>query len=269
MESNLSWDKKLIWETLSGFSFLFVVLLTLYFIVNLVQFGLRLARGHRIANTSTPFGVKNTHAKREVLIVGDSTGVGTGADNAFKSIAGLILQDYPCVEIRNNSSNGAMVKDVIAQLDLINKQDFDLVLVQVGTNDILRFTPLHELVLSTENLLIKARSKGKHVIFMSAGNVGNAPAFFPPVNWVYTYRTLLVRNIFHKVSDKLGVQHVDLFKPRNEDPFLEDKSRYFAPDFFHPSAEGYRLWYSEIKKQTLLDLILGCIEENIPSQGYH
>jgi lysophospholipase L1-like esterase len=256
MESELSWDKKFIWEAFSGFSFCFIVLFTLYFVVNLIQFGLRLVRGHRLAQTSTPFEIKITHGKRGVLIVGDSTGVGTGAGNASKSIAGLIAQEYPYVEIKNNSSNGARVKDVIAQLDLIHRQDFDLVLVQVGTNDILRFTPLHDLLLSTENLLTKARSKGKNVIFMSAGNVGSAPAFFPPITWVYTHRTLLVRNIFHEVSSNLGVQYVDLFEPRRENSLLEDKARYFAHDFFHPSAEGYRLWYNEIKRQTLLDLII-------------
>jgi lysophospholipase L1-like esterase len=237
-----------------------IIILILYFSINLIQFGLRLARGHRIANESTPFEVKNPNAMRRMLTVGDSTGVGTGVNIPSQSIAGLIAQEYHCVEIINRAQNGAMVAQVIAQLDSVHGQGFDLVLVQVGGNDILRFTPLHDLQVSTYNLLKKARSKGRHVIFMSSGNVGNAPALFPPFTWLYTHRTLLVRKVFHDISGELGIQYVDLFKPRREDPFLADKARYFAPDLLHPSAQGYRLWYGEMKRQTSLDQILRCID---------
>jgi lysophospholipase L1-like esterase len=42
---------------------------------------------------------------------------------------------------------------------------------------------------------------------------------------------------------------VDLFHERDNDPFLKDPDRFFAPDYLHPSNDGYGLWYDALKSQ--------------------
>ena len=49
------------------------------------------------------------------------------------------------------------------------------------------------------------------VIFMGAGNIGIAPAFFPPVSWMYTERAREVRELSILQCRKNGVEYVDLF----------------------------------------------------------
>lgn len=216
----------------------------------------RIAKGRQLAEESVPFGIRIPKAEARILVVGDSTGVGTGADRPLDSIAGRIYQDFPFVEIINKSDDGAKIRDVLIQLNTAGDEKFDIVLVQVGGNDILRFTDLDRLKDLITIVLKAARQKSRNIIFISTGNVGLAPAFFPPISWLYTYRTRQVRAVFRKVSQKLHIEYVDLFKEKKDDPFLTGPEKFYAVDFLHPGSEGYRLWYEELKKQTSLISIL-------------
>ena len=159
-------------------------------------------------------------------------------------------REFPGVEIINLSRNGAKLKDTLGQLESVADSRFDIVLVQAGGNDILGFTDLGELKDTTRQVLQSARGKGKAVVFMTTGNVGLAPAFFPPISWILTARTREARAVFLDVSRESGVQYVDLFREKGNEIFLGDPDRYYTPDYLHPSSEGYRVWYEELKKQT-------------------
>jgi len=218
--------------------------------------GVRIHKGMKFAAASVPFDVRIPNANHRILVVGDSTGVGTGADRPQDSIAGRIFRDYPDVEIVNRARNGAKVEDVIEQLHNFVSQTFDIVLVQAGGNDILRFTDLDKLRRIIVEVLGAAENIGTHVIFISTGNVGSAPAFFAPVNWIYTRRTRKVRQVFMEEAGRAGVEYVDLFKEKKDDPFWQEPERFYASDFLHPGSAGYSLWYEELKRQTSLPSIL-------------
>lgn len=219
--------------------------------------GIRVNRGKEIAQASRPFELKNPAATHRILVVGDSTGVGTGAARPEESVAGRIAGEFPGVEIVNLSRNGAKLRDTLSQLESVADSRFDVVLVQAGGNDILGFTDLGELRDTTRQVLQSAREKGDSVFFISTGNVGLAPAFFPPISWVLTARTREARAIFLDLSKELGVQYVDLFREKGNEIFLGDPDRFYTPDYLHPSSEGYRVWYEELKKQTGIVEILG------------
>lgn len=219
--------------------------------------GSRIHRGTRIAKASRPFQLASPGAARRILVVGDSTGVGTGAARPEESVAGRIAEEFPGVEVVNLAGNGAKASDVVAQLQSVARAGFDIVLVQVGGNDILGFTDLGELRDAIRQALGKAGEKGRSVIFISTGNVGLAPAFFPPISWAYTAQTRKARSIFMDASRVLGVEYVDLFRERRDSIFATDPDRYYAPDYLHPSSEGYRVWYEELKRQTGMAAILG------------
>lgn len=219
--------------------------------------GIRINRGKEIAASSRPFERKNPSATHRILVVGDSTGVGTGASKPEESVAGRIAAEFPFVEVVNLARNGATAKDALVQLESVQSEPFDIVLVQVGGNDILGFTDLEELRGTTLQVLAKARERGKAVLFMSTGNVGLAPAFFPPISWLYTARTRQARAVFMDAAKTSGVQYVDLFREKGDELFLGDPDRYYTPDYLHPGSEGYRVWYEELKKQTAIAKILG------------
>ena len=236
--------------------FVLIILVCLYFVANTVQLGIRIYKGMKLADASTAYEINDSQARKRILIVGDSTGVGTGADDPTDSIAGRIAREFPFVEIVNRSADGARAKDVLEQLNSLEDNGFDMVLVQVGGNDILRFTDLNTLKNTVAEILHAAYQVAPDVIFMSTGNVGSSPAFFSPISWIYTDRTRKVRSVFLLISREKGVEYVDLFREREEDPFLEDPKRYFAADLLHPGSDGYGLWYEELRSQTSLVQIL-------------
>lgn len=232
-----------------------IIALSLVFEVLFLVYRIRL--GMDVAAKSTPFETKPKEPRGRVLVIGDSTGVGTGSADPGESVAGRIARDFPGVEIVNLARNGARAKDVPAWLAEAGSGFYDVILLQVGGNDILRFTSIDELRVSISEVLRTASAKAHRVIFISTGNVGLAPAFFPPLSWVYTWRTRSVRALFMEVAREQGAQYVDLFRERGHDLFLEDPSRYYAPDFLHPSGEGYGVWYRELRRQTDIDIVLG------------
>lgn len=233
-----------------------IVALVVVFHVSLLLW--RVHQGLAIAENSRSFEAHNPDAPVKILVAGDSTGVGTGARDPLDSIAGRIYRENPGVHITNRSGNGATARDILLKLQSEPEKDFTLVLVQVGGNDILRFTNLDTLSDVITRVLQSAATKGSHVIFMSTGNVGLAPAFPPPLSWIYTWRTRKVRAIFMEAAGTTGAEYVDLFRERREDPFLREPSLFYAADFLHPGSEGYRIWYEELKGQTsLMSLLVG------------
>ena len=236
---------------------LLLIVFGIVIVFELAFFISKVNTGRRLAEASAPFEVKIKEAKQRVLVIGDSTGVGTGASGPADSVAGRIARDYPRTEIVNRAQDGARVEDIPEQLRGFKSWEFDLVLLQVGGNDIIRFTDLGKLKDSITEALHMAADKGGKVIFMSTGNVGLAPVFFPPVNWIYSWRTQKARAIFMAVSKSEKVEYIDLFRVKEEDPFTKDPATFYAADKLHPGSEGYRLWYEELKRQSSIDRILG------------
>lgn len=226
-------------------------------VYELTMLGVRIRRGAEIAEASRPFERADPAAAHRILVVGDSTGVGTGAARPEDSVAGRIAGEFPGIEVINRARNGATAWETLAQLESVAASGFDIVLVQVGGNDILRFTDLGKLRNAIGQVLAKAREKGRTVIFIGPGNSGLSPAFFPPLSWVYTGRTRRVRTLFMDASGETGARYVDLFRERDSRLFPGDPDRYYSPDRFHPCSEGYRVWYEEMKTQAGLAGILG------------
>ena len=228
-----------------------------YTLFGTAMLGVRIFTARKLSDRSVPFQYSASPERYSILIVGDSTGVGTGAETPKDSVAGLILRDFPETTIENRAEDGAKFADVIAQLDDEITEQYDLILIQAGGNDILRFTPLETLGDNVGTLLKSAKERAHHVVFMGAGNVGNAPAFMPPLNWLYTSRTRKVRKLLMEIAEAEGVLYVDLFMERSDDPFIAEPERYNAADFLHPGSEGYRLWYEALKTQAHLDELIG------------
>jgi hypothetical protein len=76
----------------------------------------RVNKGRDLAKASVPFEVRVKEANRRVLVIGDSTGVGTGASDSADSVAGRIARDYPGTEIVNRAQDGDKVEDIFEQL---------------------------------------------------------------------------------------------------------------------------------------------------------
>ena len=196
---------------------------------------------------SVPYERTATLETERVLFIGDSTGVGVGATRPEDALAGRTAQDHPNWTIENLSVSGRKTAELIPVLTELGGQ-YDRVILQIGGNDITYFTDEKQLAEDIALVLREAKRLSTHVILLTSGNVGNAPILPRPLAFLWHRRTLQVRDIFMRASGEVGVTYVDLYREKRTDPFFLEPYRYHASDLFHPSSEGYGLWYEELKK---------------------
>lgn len=226
------------------------ILVCLVFVGNSMLLGLRIYKGVKLAENSKPFCVKPSQEGKRVLIVGGGIGAGAGAEKPSDSIAGRIAREFPSARIVNKSLGWARASDVLKQMRSVADEDFDLVLVQAGEEDVICFSGPDAVKTDVLEILHLASRKAPTVLFMGPGNTGLKPAFFPPISWVYTERAREFREMFILLAREAGVEYVDVFRERTDDPFLRSPAKYFAPDMLHPRNNGYAAWYEELKTQT-------------------
>ena len=214
----------------------------------------RIGQARELAQRSEPLQHAPADATLRLLIVGDSTGVGTGASDPQHSLAGLLAQAYSRLHIDNRARDGATFAQVIGQLEAATAR-YDLVLVQAGGNDVIRLRPLDAVRADIDRVAVLARARGGRVLLMPAGNVGNAPFFFAPVSWFMSSRARSMHGFVREAAARHEAVYVNLFKDKADDPFAQQPDLN-AADGLHPSDAGYRLWFDELMAQGQLAPVL-------------
>lgn len=221
-----------------------------YILIQGAMFFYRAQEGYALVRKTKPFERENKEGSPRILILGDSTAYGTGAESPERTTAGYFGRDFPGASIENLSANGAQIADVIRVLEnLPDTGPYDLVVVQAGANDVIYGTSLSLLPDRISHMLALARARSAHVVWLTAGNIGLAPIFPWPIDRYLTKRTLVLRDMALAASSKEEVIYIDLFNPRGKDPFEKDVPRFYAKDRLHLSGEGYAFWYSRIREE--------------------
>ncbi|MBP9761083.1 MAG: hypothetical protein KBD15_02495 [Candidatus Magasanikbacteria bacterium] len=209
--------------------------------------------GKKIAAKAVPYEQHPINPTHSILTIGDSSVVGTGATVPQTSVAGRLGAAYPQADIINLGVNGARLADIPPRLTAVKGQTFDLVLIHIGGNGIVRFTSFKEAEKNLTNLLMSAKQLSSTVVILHGGDIGSSTIFPPGFRYVLHKRSVRMRDIFIRVTQETETHYVDLFRSKQNDPFYLNPTRYYAPDFFHPSDAGYGYWYTEI--QTVLEQI--------------
>ena len=192
-----------------------------------------------------------------ILVLGDSTAYGTGATRSEDSIAGLMGERYPDYTVITKARNG-LTTIGLAQLleDWLGEEHYQLVLVQVGGNDILQSVATSTSMQTMEEVIHRVQQQTQQVVWMSVGNVGSAPAFLSNESRSSSLEAASVE--FHRaarqLADTVGVTYIDFFRARDVDPFVLESHLYMAADGLHPSSRGYQQWFDVL--QPVLDDVL-------------
>lgn len=192
----------------------------------------------------SPFEQKITNAPT-VLVLGDSTGYGTGATDAAYTVPGRLGRDF-AVTIENNSKNGRTIGE-LSEVTSDISENYELILLMIGANDVLQMSDIDTVETELREIISDLTPHTNHLVMISSGNVGGAPRFNSEKSADYEALTRKYRDMFLAVSNETSLQYVDLFLEPENDPFITDSESHIAVDGLHPSNVGYEHWYSKLK----------------------
>jgi len=221
-----------------------LIVIAFFLMLSLIQFA-KIRHAIEVGNYPLePWQQIKTNASYKVLFAGDSTAVGTGLLDNSKSTSGLLSHDYPNIDLENYSHNGLRLRGLAKTLKTIPDKKFDLAVLQIGANDIIFLTPMNQIKGDLKDVLKLAKHMAKKIIILHSGDVGESPLFIWPFKWIYTWRSLKVRD-FYRQSQDSQVSYLDIYT-------LNQGRNYngcYARDSLHLNEHGYAIWYGFIKNQ--------------------
>ena len=195
-----------------------------------------------------PYRLSSFDYRTTMLVLGDSTGAGVGAERPEDSVAGRLAAHLGATYVENYAESGAMVEDLFGQIKEAKLPEYDVILVQIGGNDILAFHDAKRTAVRLSEAFGTLPRAGR-MFLMCVGNMGGATLFPPPMRPFHT----LVNRAFHKEFERVAhgwhATYINLYDPFFKDPFLRDPQRYLSRDGLHPSSYGYGLWFDKLKAQ--------------------
>jgi lysophospholipase L1-like esterase len=230
-------------ENANFYIYNFIIVVVLFYALKMINI---LTSNKNLARRSSAYK-SAIESERKILILGDSTAVGTGADRPEDTIAGMLAHDFPKSQIINLGKNGAVTSDLIRQVKQVTGQKFDMVIISIGGNDCWSLISRRKIGQSLEFCFkeTKAMSNGK-VIFLMYNNIGSAPIFPFFVQLLLKGRIKNVQDVIYHTAQKSGITLIDLFNKAESNPFQKNPTGLFAKDGIHPSSAGYRLWYTRM-----------------------
>ena len=194
-------------------------------------------------DTSGTFGdAALPHLRMAVL--GDSSVTGQGLDSVEEAWARLVARHFSDrfhVELVSYGDGGARSNDVLEeQLPAAEATRPHVAIVSVGSNDILRMTPTWRFESRLDEIVMRLRRVSSSVILFGIGDLGAIPRFPYPVDRVAAVTARVADRVHRRVAERHGAAKVDQWALTTE--AFNSGAHMFAPDLFHPSAEGHRAW---------------------------
>lgn len=213
-----------------------------YLVYDAARFALLVRKSSAVVAQSAPF--EREIGKRSILVLGDSTAASVGSA-PDESVPGRLAK-YLDASVENYAKSGARVADLAGQLSRAKQTSYDVVLIQIGANDVMRFTDWSTFEANLDSVLKKAREKSSRVLLLTAGKIGDAPIFPWFVRSMLNARTADARERAMRIAEKHGAVYVDIYA--RESPFEADIQRYYSVDLLHPSGDGYAFWFSIVRE---------------------
>lgn len=178
-----------------------------------------------------------------VIAMGDSISFGVGDHGGHEKAigpgwAGRFAHDLSAARFVNVSRNGARVRDVLNhQLGVALISDFDLALICVGGNDVLRgdFNP-HEIEQGLKFTVNKLHKKGIAVAIINLPHLARPIRIPKRIRRVFEARATILNQTIKVVCVDTGAKLVCL----NEVAAINEKG-FWHTDRMHPSSFGHQV----------------------------
>ncbi len=178
----------------------------------------------------------------QLAVLGDSLAFGTGAGDSSGGFAFRIYRSLalarPGSEITNTAIGGSTAADVLRlQTGRLHERRFDLVLLCVGGNDVVRGTPTAVFAREYRGLLSVIRRTAPAAALVAVGvpDVSISPLF---ADHAVAVRRLAQADdeAARTAANAAGAAYVDLF---NFTRRVRDPAVFLSADRFHPSDSGH------------------------------
>ena len=184
------------------------------------------------------------------LAVGDSTGVGVGAERGgyVERLFARVESARPGSRLVNLCASAAATADILKQLGdgaegratNVPEGRATLVTVGVGANDLIRGVPAEQFARNFEEIVVRIKERtSAAILLMNIPDLSLAPA-------VPAYMRESARrhvNAFNERIDDVARRHdlsvVDLYGRSRE---FAARPEFFSRDGIHPSDAGYEFW---------------------------
>lgn len=205
--------------------------------------------------TDDPLALDRTFGSKgapvlSLVVLGDSTSAGVGAENASEAYPTLLAQRLAqdterAVELTVLGTSGARVRDVSRQqAPMAVRLDPDVILVAIGANDVTHLTPLDEVRNEMKRILNVLDDTDATVVVAGAPDM-RVDAWHQPLRWLAYLRGKQVTQAIEEVARARRVRVVELAEETGHF-FADEPARHFSQDGFHPSALGYERWADAI-----------------------
>lgn len=181
----------------------------------------------------------------QYVVLGDSTAAGEGASSYERGIVvatAANLTDRGLV-VRNLAVSGARIHDVVTeQLPKLAGMHPDLVLLDVGANDVIHLTTSRGVTRDLDAVLdqLRALNCDMKIVVTGSPDMGASPRIPFAFRWLSNLRTHRLNVIFERAVRKRGLTFAPI-AAKTGPQFRRDHS-LFAADLFHPSDRGYATW---------------------------
>lgn len=201
----------------------------------------------KLVEKAIPFQLSSSDFAKTLLVLGDSTAVGVGAKSPEDSVPAMYAHFIGATYVENKAVSGARILDAHKQTESAVREKYSHILIQVGANNIVVLTSIHQ---AEEQLRVLLKNLPGHeqLTVITCGNIGGANLIPWFARGLYTKKTLAYHQMYKRVVPEFGGIYVNLYLPKEEDPFLKEPEKYLAEDEFHPSSAGYTLWFEKISQ---------------------
>jgi lysophospholipase L1-like esterase len=185
-----------------------------------------------------------------LLILGDSSAAGVGAEHQDQALAGQLAQALSRkfrVEWEVLARTGATSADALEMLTEAPATPVDVAVIALGVNDVTGMVPTQRWLAQQQAIVTYLeQTRGAGTIYLSAlPPMRHFPLLPNPLRWVLGRQA----ERLEAARARQFAQHGKVIPIKFTLP-LDPK--FMAPDGFHPSPETYRIW-----AETLADTIIG------------
>ena len=201
----------------------------------------------------------DTGAPLRIVWLGDSTAAGVGASGPDHALPRLVAASVAAarhrpVALRSFAVSGARIADVLHQQVAQVPTDTDLVVIDVGSNDVTHLTSRGTFRSRYRQVLARLPPRAR-VVLLGVPDMGAPPRFLQPLRFLAGVRGGTLDAVIHHLAVAGHDGYVDI-AGRTGPSFRRLPRRFIAADHYHPTDAGYRLW-ADATEPVVFDALRG------------